>query len=266
MCSEYKLPVVVLAVALIWLASCSVREERDPCPRFLEVDLSAREEARLMEDGFAEVSWCLDYLSGSVEGTIKLDGIPDTLHLEIPVGEEAFFSACCSDGGSVSPGRGLSIRPGEACPELMTYGSLIDLADKEPDRHLILHKNHAAVVIELRDDYQSGCEYAVRGNVCGYSGRWLPEAGEFEARLSPDAYGRCRIVVPRQVDGSLKLCVYASGVMERAFSLGEFILDSGYDWNAEDLEDIAISVDYTHTSASFTVDQWKKTIVFSIVV
>ena len=55
--------------------------------------------------------------------------------------------------------------------------------------------------------------------------------------------------LPVQMDGSLRLNVMAyDGTLLRSFALGEYILQSGYDWNAEDLEDIRIEVDIVHSS------------------
>ena len=46
--------------------------------------------------------------------------------------------------------------------------------------------------------------------------------------------------------------------------MGEYILESGYDWNAPDLEDIDVEMDFSRSSLTVSVSKWKKTLSFEI--
>lgn len=50
----------------------------------------------------------------------------------------------------------------------------------------------------------------------------------------------------------------------RTFSIGEYIIESGYDWTAESLEDVNVEIDYAKTEVSFTVNDWEKTVHFDV--
>jgi hypothetical protein len=93
-----------------------------------------------------------------------------------------------------------------------------------------------------------------------------PLPGPFRVPMLPDGEGWCHTAVPAQRDGSLCLCVYRFGELERIFSLGEYILDSGYDWQAEELEDIRMEIDYVLGAVRFKVEQWSKTLYFFVAV
>jgi hypothetical protein len=56
--------------------------------------------------------------------------------------------------------------------------------------------------------------------------------------------------------------VYRSGELLRSFPIGDIIAESGFDWNAVDLEDIEVTLDYIDTGVDFTVNGWKHTLTF----
>ena len=41
---------------------------------------------------------------------------------------------------------------------------------------------------------------------------------------------------------------------------GEYIIGSGYDWTAYDLEDVTIDIDYSKADVTFIVNEWEMTI------
>ena len=44
----------------------------------------------------------------------------------------------------------------------------------------------------------------------------------------------------------------------------QYILESGYNWNAPDLEDIDVEMDFSRSSLTVSVSKWKKTLSFEI--
>ena len=90
-------------------------------------------------------------------------------------------------------------------------------------------------------------------------------AGYLKADSEESVDGAGSVCLPRQRDGSLSLRIlFPDSGDIRSFPLGEYILQSGYDWNAADLEDIDVEVDFSLTGVSFTIDAWKKTLYFEI--
>ena len=52
----------------------------------------------------------------------------------------------------------------------------------------------------------------------------------------------------------------------RSFAIGNYLAESGYDWNSDDLHDAAITIDYAATSITFTIDKWSRTLQFETVI
>lgn len=105
----------------------------------------------------------------------------------------------------------------------------------------------------------------LEGNVSGYSMDGTPEEGVFYSFSSASSGGLCHLRIPRQVDGSLLLEIDFLDTGEvRTFPVGEYILESGYDWSAPDLEDIEVEMDFSRSSLTFTVSKWKKTLSYEI--
>jgi hypothetical protein len=64
-------------------------------------------------------------------------------------------------------------------------------------------------------------------------------------------------VLPRQIDASLMLEVDDGKGGYKAFALGQYIVSSGYDWTAEDLEDITVTLDYALTEIRLVIGGWE---------
>ena len=64
-------------------------------------------------------------------------------------------------------------------------------------------------------------------------------------------------VLPRQSDASLMLYIDDGDTSVKAFALGQYIVSGGYDWTADDLEDISVSIDFAQTEVLVTVDGWE---------
>ena len=162
--------------------------------------------------------------------------------------------------GRFTAAQGLMTEEGEQYPPVYYYRSVLDSRCESLRDTIHLHKNH--VCINIYDGNSSGSfSYCIVGGVCGFGpdGQILP--GPFSSRAEPGAGGVfCR--VPRQADASLRLDVYQGSQLARSFPIGEIIAESGYDWTAEDLEDIDLTLDYTATDVTFTINGWQHKITF----
>ena len=125
------------------------------------------------------------------------------------------------------------------------------------------------------DGYISPYDLEVWGNVAGVSA-WdlMPLEGDFRFAPSPEG-GVYRVRVPRQLDASLELVMLempdqAGHDGERAvvdrLPLGEYIARSGYDWAAEDLDDVNVALDLEMQQVMITVSGWDGVVVMDIVI
>ena len=104
----------------------------------------------------------------------------------------------------------------------------------------------------------------VKGDVDGYEPDGSPSYGSFmyELELSDAMTGQ--VTLPRQRDESLFLEIWDKGSVLKVFTLGRYISATGYDWSAEDLEDLTLSLDYTHNLIGITIGDWDKEHHFDI--
>lgn len=255
----------LLPLVLLALGSCSVREERSDCPCLLTLDFSSVDVEALAREGADELSWVVRTGDFSLRGRISLDALPAEHVVEVPR-EEAELTVLAGDEGLYDPAGSLLIPEGEECPPLRAFSVPVDATQPELLVPVQLHKRYACLEILLRDLVQDGSSFVLRGSFCGYGADMEPLPGPFLVPLVPDGSGTCRARVPAQRDGSLSLCIYRFGELDRVFALGTYILDSGYDWWAEDLEDIRLEIDYVLGAIRFKIDQWSKTLYFTIAV
>ena len=160
-----------------------------------------------------------------------------------------------------------------------------------------LHKEFCTVSSTLGEDgYTSPYDIEVWGNVAGVSA-WdlMPLEGDFRFAPSPED-GVYRVRVPRQVDNSLELVMLeiprqarndnkempdqaghdgrspvgagddGERVVVDRLPLGEYIARSGYDWTAENLEDVHIALDLENQQVMITVSGWDGVVVMDIVI
>ena len=259
--SRLLLPLLLTVVS----GACSVKEVREDCPCWLTFDLSGIDAGELEGNGPARLYWSILWDGGGDSGDLPCDQGLESITVPVPRTHVSFTFSCIPFQEEAQH-PGLVIPEGSDCPVLYSFAGTADARVEECLVPVVLHKNYCIMDISLSDLYKDGAEYVLRGDVSGYDGTWCPVFGTFSFSLAPDANGYCRASLPRQIDNSLKLCVFRYGELERIFALGEYVAESGYDWEALDLEDISLEIDYSHSSASFKIDQWKKTLTFTVVI
>ena len=262
MCSRRLL--LSLGCLVVLLAGCSVREDRSECPCLLILDFGALADEAAAR-GWEEVVWSVRAGDFFVQGRLPADELPEDYVVEAPR-EPLTLRIVAGDGGLYDPAEGLRIPEGEACPPVYGLRAELDGVQMEIPVPVVLRKRYAVLDIRLRDWGQEGLDWSVRGTVCGYGPSLEPLPGPFCIPLAPDAGGRCRLALPAQADGSLTLCATRYGELDRVFAIGQYILAGGYDWDAPDLADITLEIDYVDGVARIKIDQWSKTLYFTIAV
>jgi len=193
---------------------------------------------------------------------LMLEDRPQKLELKSPRGAVE-VSVFCGARRQYSPSCGVVIPLGEPSPELMLFRSAaVGVDEGGGDTRVVLHKNFCLLSLVYKTDLDYGLQ--VEGGVCGYDGEWRPVPGAFRTEVLPDVDGRCSVVLPRQLDDELTLNVVRGPRVLRGFALGRFMAEAGYDWRAEDLEDITIRVDYSTSMAFLTVGKWTQTYEFDL--
>ncbi len=246
---------VIHILSLVFLVGCSVKQNKNDCPCRLFLDFSKVDTnlvcfADLMlasDDGFSlkEELTLKDFRDG-MEFSVPRTGIA----LAVWSGTEDDFAE-----------KGIYIPVGEACPPLYFHLKFLDSECDALCDTVYMRKNYALMTVRMSNP-NDGVQIRILGNVNGYKVNGIPSEGEFRCDLDTDG----RISLPRQLDNSLLMEIQDdSGVFKR-FPIGEYIAESGYDWNADDLEDIEIEVDIKFSSVTLTIEENKFIYEYTIVI
>ena len=298
-----RLLFVIWMAGMLFLSSCSIKEDRDGCPCWMTVDLSDVAESRRKSP---EVQSGIDYhsvtkslksrqhVAESVVLRLRGNSDEDAINYEYQVTEEVKVSSGALEYevprgtvgvSAVNPVR-LTIPVGEQMDSLYGFFKMYHTRCESVLCDVELHKEFCTVSFTLGEDgYTSPYDIEVWGNVAGVSA-WdlMPLKGKF--RYAPvQKNGVYQVRVPRQEDNSLEMVmlempdqvghdgrspVRAGDDGERTvvdrLPLGEYIARSGYDWTAEDLADVNVALDLEMQQVMITVSGWDGVVVMDIVI
>lgn len=252
--------VVLIGLSVIAVCiGCSVKEDRSVCPCVVMLDLSRVDPDRsdslslslLSADGFLHrcTIHCENY--GYVYEVPVPKGKISANVYSVESGFPDFTRMTGEDGAS------LSIPYGEECPAVNMFSSCLDASGETLAVPVVLHKNYCVLTVSMVADEGSDFRLVIEGNVDGYGVNGGIHYGGFSFDPVLDENGSCTVRIPRQSDGSLKLLISDGDGVLREFAIGEYIIESGYDWSAPDLEDVSVMIDYAKTDVTFVVNDWE---------
>lgn len=258
MTMRFKLYCFCLCIVMLG-TGCSVKEDRALCPCWLYLDFSA-------VDNCEPLFLLLNGTSGFHYSDTLFWDDSNTVHLmKVP---KAMTSVCVFSEGAdyISPDGSVQIPVGEQCPQLLMSSALVDLNQDIYTHKIVLSKNYCRMLINVEDSKNFEFRLGVRSNVRGYYVGGLPIIGEFHVAAAKIEDGAYEVFIPRQVDNSMILEVEDESSVLKSFALGEFISKIGYDWQADDLEDILLTINYSRTSICLKVGKWGNEYLFDIVI
>ena len=294
---------VMWMVGMLFLSSCSIKEDRDGCPCWMTVEMpgqAGHDGEKVGQDGRFPVGAgddgtvvlrlrgnsdedAVDY-EYQVTEAVRVD--VGALEYEVPRGSVGVSAVAF---GNEIPGRAgydglkagydgdeIRVPVGEQMDSLYGFFKMYHTRCESVLCDVELHKEFCTVSFTLGEDgYSSPYHIEVWGNVAGVSA-WdlMPVQGEF--RYAPmQKNGVYQVKVPRQVDNSLELVMLEipdqvgydgeRAVVDR-LPLGEYIARSGYDWTAEDLDDVNVALDLEMQQVMITVSGWDGVVVMDIVI
>jgi len=301
-----RLLFVMWMAGMLFLSSCSIKEDRDGCPCWMTVDLSDVAESRWKSPEVQsniehrDVTKSLKSRSNVAENILlRLRGNfdEDAINYEYQVTEEVKVSsgaleyevprgsvgvsavALCRDFStplrsarndrlqSGNYGDEIRIPVGEQMDSLYGFFKMYHTRCESVLCDVDLHKEFCTVSFTLgKDGYTSPYDIEVWGNVAGVSA-WDLMPLKGKFRYAPvQKNGVHQVRVPRQVDNSLELVMLEDSEIVDRLPLGEYIARSGYDWAAEDLADVSVALDLEMQQVMITVSGWDGVVVMDIVI
>ncbi|MBR5384838.1 MAG: hypothetical protein IK143_03060 [Bacteroidales bacterium] len=246
---------ILAFLSLAAVSACSVLEDRDGCPCRLTLDMTGVDEMVM-----ADVS-----SGGSFHYNGIVDASQETLVLSVPR-RGVSVNVLSGDEGYYLEGVGLMVPEGFECPPVWMYSSFVWTGGEAAGESVCLHKNYCGLTVRALGFVGEPFVFDVTGMVCGYGEDGAPVEGDFRCRIIPDSEGYCHVRLPRQKDESLRLHVVSGNRVLRTFSLGTFLVRSGYDWSAPDLSDAVIELDYADTTVDVRIGEWSATVDLDVLV
>ena len=255
------LGVVSAICCLLSCLSCSIKEDRGACPCRLVLDFSENDTVAVRS---------AELLLNSSEGfcladTLYCDEFDEEYHALVPCGGLNVLSWYGGEG-CVTFDDGLKIPYGDDCPEVYMSFFRIEVEGEESRREVCLRKNHCKATLYVKSEDSFPYNLIVRGGVDGYDTDGTPSKGKFMCELELREGMVGWVSLPRQLDDSLILEVWEGNTVLKIFTLGRYISAVGYDWTAENLEDLTLSLDYTHNVIGISIGEWDKEHQFDVAI
>ena len=243
-----------LAGAAMVAVSCSVKEDREPCPSYLEITFPER---NVVSNGVGIGAWNTRFLFFD---NIDLGDYPES-YLCAVERQELVLCAYTGKNRALREERKMMIPFGSQCDSLYAFYKEIDCRGEIESCEVRFHKQFATVSVDIRKSVSEMKAYTavIDGNTCGFDVlSFVPVLGPFEYKASAiqnDYLFRFRI--PRQLDNSMSLTLYKDNNVVGQYPLGRLIERMGYDWLEDDLRDIIVSIDHVAARLSILIEGWE---------
>lgn len=249
--------------------SCSVKEDRTPCPGYLFVSFRDGEKypGRVGMIGWADgeevfhdalfTAECDPYWIKAVRKNI------------IRLGSYTGLSeSSCSEHRIV-------IEQGHQADSVYAFFKEVDCRGDEAYVEVDFHKQFCTVHLDIDQDAEQMKRFIfeVTGNSCGFDVLSFSAVGG-PFHCEPVVRDGERVVdfrIPRQKDNGLKLKLWyrnpKNGIKEDMgeYSLASYIAKTGYDWDADDLQDVFIRISMTIGYVTVSLQDWEDGITIPLI-
>lgn len=244
---------VILAAAMA--ASCTVKEDRQPCPCWLDIDITGC--AEHTREVYVS-AWEGDNIFSD---RVSVADYPDAYEKTV---DKAMVttSAFCGLMYSTIQERRIIIPEGCQADQIRAHAALVDCTGESARDSVELYRQYATVHLSMKSQDGEAYPYdiEVRGDVCGLDYVSLtPVEGKFRFAPQANTDGVWMFRLPRQeTDSRATIAIFQDGVEMDELPLYDWILRSGYSWLDRDLKDIYIGVDYALGKVYVTVQGWEQ--------
>ena len=262
--------------ALIMLTGCHriIFENRDDCPRFLFFDIDKAEEFDSSDKVFLTVYRQPEDVR-IADATASVKDIEDRNFWFELKRAEAWngYGLLGVDKSHLINDSEWIIDEGEQGDPLFRFEYFAAGFEENYTAPVEFVKDHANVTIKFlrfdqfeSSDGQFPFHIVIKGNTCGIDGRTgLPVRGPFKYEPAEEYGGTFNFILPRQADNTLEMELWAKpGIYEReglvdSFSLSALFQQLGnVNWEAKNLPDIYLEIDYIESVYNITVMDWEK--------
>ena len=259
-----RIRILIILLLPLALQACTVKEDREPCPCYLDVDYSAMLESKLLGRNPGNVDVAVFVPEETCQTTFRLADCPDlneniverSMAQVVGVVHNRLTRDFLSAGGPIVYAAGNQI------DSVFVHTSTVDCRGEDAYCRLDMHKQFHTLYLNDEFDGDALREYnlVVKGSTCGFDARSL-EAIEGEYLYTVQEYdseGRISVRVPRQIKDDLILEMWTKDDYRRVFvaPIGQYMKATGYDKDAVDLVDFDIMINFRLATLYVRVADW----------
>ena len=137
---DCRLLLPAVMAAFLSVSSCSVKEDRDPCPCFLELDIKGPEEI---------ASSSVDLFVTSQDGYFLRDAVEDWMQeglYSVSVPRTRLHVSVWGGGGKYVSEDGMVIPMGKECPRVYMHDSDLLIEGEYYKEEVLMRKNRAKII------------------------------------------------------------------------------------------------------------------------
>ncbi len=247
-----------LCISLVFCflaVSCTVKEDRSDCPCILTIDFSSCNENKetLSVKGWTGADALFDY-------KVLVKDYPDGMRVTVPKGRFR-YNVCAMASSYHISGTSVFCPLGKQAGALFAYKKTLIASGEEAYDRVYLHKQYAVLNISFGNnegDNAGITEIRIRADYNGMSLDDLsPIAGAFSSTAAASD-GYFSISLPRQGDGKIIMDIYAGEDHVKEIDLAAVLLENGYSWESEDLNDAWIDFDMGQIKGDVESEDWEE--------
>jgi len=265
-------------LCLLLQGACTVREDRGPCPCYVDVDYRqvlspthAYDPAGRVEVAFFDAATDVgtDCRWTDVHG---LDDCPEEEEVAVDKGTVRVVAVVhdhplrhyLSDGTKITYAAGNEMDP------LYVHTEQLDCTEEWTRCILQPHKQFSTLTFTDEQDGALCRQYhlLVRGTTCGLDAADLSavEGPYLYTVQDTDAEGAIQVRIPRQLRDDLLLEFWEKREQRLLFTcpVGLYLFAAGYDPRAKDLPDYSLRIDFRQAQVYLRVADWTEEIIYSL--
>lgn len=239
-----------MIIGILLLMSCSVREDRSACPCRLELDL-------------AEFAACSPRASVAFwEGpNARLEDVVTDSSFVRSVTKDRFDASvwCNVSAGQLSGSR-LTMPQGVMPDSLRAFRTRLDCLGETCTETAVPHRQYARITLKVSMEPGTHYPYVfyAESDYCGIDLRDLsPIRGGLVFPLRQTEEDTFVFDLLRHgPDTRVRIGIYDEAERASDLPLSEWMQAAGYDWEAPDLADMTIYLDYVHQKVRIIISNW----------
>ena len=252
---------IIAALLVAALASsCSVKEDRTPCPSYLTIYYDQAVPVMKANDVHTGVVTSVTN-AGGFDFRLSVDPEEYREGLEVAVEPKSLANVSGIAGVSLSEisGSRLTYRRGEPADRIWAGADQVDCTGELAEHHITLHKQFAVMHVTFRGSgaYQD-LRMEARAECDAFEvATLIPVRGDFRCAVAKDGEDSFSTVLPRQDNDALMLYLWSGEDLLSEIPVGKNIASAGYNWAKRDLDDIEVLIDYAVPDVRFSILPWK---------